>query len=351
MMARARNNANFVLTFNTERAKVIFPIIARAWEKRSNSSTFGAIVSPEVRLAPKEITAGGKYHARLEHAQLLFAFGFLNRNGKRADLLISAATELWHEEPTLFDSRYLDYLAEYHFEPLRPIIPHASHLNHLSRVNWWLQYQQLLHEKYDDDPRKIITENLTYNVLEDRATIIKKFEEFKGIGQKIAQLITCWYQEVEWRDLDADWQYIRLIPAIPADLWVGRLVYQFGLVNSWSSDHSQTILRKVGDFISQTCFENEINHNNLIQGLWAQGAYICAKRPKNPFRAFSEYCPKCPATTFCLGIVPPNYVKLAINDPRNTGGRRPTRRVSSLCWGKFIRKPESLRLIQPNIFI
>ncbi len=331
---------SFVLEFDRERAVEIFRYIANAWEKRFTISPFPPLISPEVRFLPKEMRSDKKLHGTLEHAYLLFWFGFLNRNGDKADRLISSASKLWQTNPDLIDPRVVSNFQPSDLEPLRNIIPFAFHQNHRHRIEWWVKCLRLIHEEYNDDPRSILTRDLYGDPMADRDMIIKRFSDkrFIGIGPKIAQLIIGWYQENIWYDHPAQWDYIRKIPVIAADIWMGRLFRQFDLVTLWSSDHSQSVMYKIADFASIICLEEGINHNNLAQGLWHLGAKICGKqRPRNLKKAFAEFCPNCPAAAFCHGVVPANYV--IKEDDLNNRGSRSSRRISPLRWDDRIDRP------------
>lgn len=265
---------------------------------------------PELRHLPKEIEYGS-----LMHALYLFFVGWNNRSGKTAEEIIRQCKEVCLAYPELLDPKialktsFQDELQRL----LTPIIPFA-HVQP-ERVDWWKNTLKLL-EQYDGDPRLLVLENLDMNkdVMEVRSDLIRVMtyagkgrRSPVGMQHKIAQLILLWLQEVPWEGNNKQWEFFRQIPFYCVDIWVMRLVYQFGMITHYTNDKRDAISRDLSDDLSLVCHQAGISCYNSNQGIWHAGNGMCQHRPKTKDIEAEKHCMiNCPVYELCQQIVPAN---------------------------------------------
>lgn len=315
------------IEYDEPRAIAWFSLIADLWRRCEHP--FDKMISPEVRYHPPGIVTGSRFHAC--H---LFFTGFANRYGKKAEEVCSKASRIAVERPHLIDPAMEKTYSFDDIEALVSVIAFAQ--NEPERVDWWLSgCLGILRDEYDCDPRQIFTSlELSGDSEADRERLIIRLKRFKGIGQKIGQLIISWFQGVDWQDEPEKWQKLREIQAVATDLWVMRLMRMCDIIVSWESDHSTAISKNISDFISRICLENQISHNDLNQALWHIGSVICGTmRPNSgPYR---HVCyGSCPAINYCKGIVPSNYRPIKRVDGKRKGVN--SQRLASMCYAERV---------------
>lgn len=350
---RVEQNGNgVVLEFDIERAIRAYRHIAELWRRRLDSPTevFPQFEPPERKFAPAAFRPGGCLYGTRHHALFLFWAGWLNRNGKTAAEVIRKLGALWDERryEHIFDPISAKDRPAEDFEPIRPLIVFADLPKYACRVDWWIEGLAILRERYNGDPRNILLQGLSHDPWEDRKDIIRRFKEFKGVAHKIAQLMAVWMQEVEWPDHEKEWSYVKTLPFIAVDMWAARMIRQWGIVTAWSSDHSQTVMEKISEFISKVCLTSRIPPTDLIQGIWHIGSIVCGKRRPRDMNKAVEFCAHCPAAKFCIGMVPANIEAIYEGIGSGQIGRR-TQRTSSMRWDDMIPRPEPERE-DPRLF-
>lgn len=296
-----------MITFDNDRAVEIFRVLAHSWARKEYPFNGDKFIPPESRYFPRGMELGG-----VDHARWLFFSAFLNRSGATAIELFRKARDIAEQCPELFNPNKLDDWNDFSLTQLRSAIPFTNQPKYKVRVDWWREIQLSLRESYQSDPRRLMTQvQITGDWKTDRAELISSLTQFRGIGPKIAQLTIGWFQEVEWSGDDiGQWQKIRNVPVIAADIWVMRLMRQWGIVTKWERDVTTHISPLISNFISEICYENEIVHTDLIQAIWHTGSVICGQmRPKR--EGYRSFCHSvCPAAKICIGLVPSNYVFL-----------------------------------------
>jgi hypothetical protein len=286
---------------------------------------------PEITFHPKGIKVGSR-----KHALFLFHAGYASRSGKTADKAISEIGKIAISHPHLLEPRK----SELGSFDLYHVLPRALAFTDYDpgRITGWWNNLEKLRRVYDSDPRNIFL-NLDLNpdckesIMEARQTLINRLcnPNFYGIQHKIAQLIIPWFQAVAWPDNLSEWQAIGRIPAIPTDIWMMRMVKQWGWVTGYSTDHRDQVSRPISDYIANLCINEGFDSYNLVQGMWHIAARICAthrqKRDHYPLSVARQYCyDSCPAFSFCQGIVPTN--------DRKTGR-------GEILWDEFIEHPKT----------
>jgi len=291
------------VTFDRDRAIEVFRSLADHWTERRHPFDGPRFEPPEQRHRPADILPGSRLHACW-----LFFGTWLNRSGKTAEELFGKLAELYATNPELIDPLHPDSYDRGRFERLGNVIPFANIPKYRNRIDWWYRWHQIFQEKYDGDPRQMFLQiNLTGDWRVDRQNLLQVQIQELGTGHKIAQLTTAMFQEVDWPEEREQWQLIRQIPMIAIDLWWGRLVYQLGLVTSYSTDSAKIVGPLIADFVCEVCFTNSILHTHLGQAKWHIGSVLCGRmRPKINFRQFCHAT--CPAVTYCQGLVPANYI-------------------------------------------
>ncbi|OGD60890.1 hypothetical protein A3A71_03210 [Candidatus Berkelbacteria bacterium RIFCSPLOWO2_01_FULL_50_28] len=287
---------------------------------------------PEQFHFPEQLAYGS-----LEHALFLGFAGWLQRNGMDGEMLAKYASHLATECPWVFDPRHPKSQDRSEFTFLYQFIPYSSRdkENLYKPITMWFDALQIIRERYAGDWRHIfLTLDYSADPIVDRKKLIGRLDDLPGVGPKIAQLIIQWFQEVNWSDDLERWHYIRTIPAIAVDLWLMRLVYQFGYITSWDTDIHTAISGPISDTLCQICYEEGIEHHAVGQALWRIGAVICRRRPRNDAVKFRRYCKAyCPAFEVCQRVVPANYSL----ERRLTGSA--SGRLASMQWGRSESHP------------
>lgn len=325
------------IEFDRPRAVRIFRELANRWQAREAPFNNERFTPPEIRFHPDPVERGTR-----EHALFLFFAAWLNRSGKTATELLAKAKDVAENHPWIIDPTHpLSHKRE-RFDLLKDIIPYANHEKHHNRVDWWFgDALGKLRELYGNDPRNIfLGTDLSDSWQADRTKLLAKLTAFEGVGAKIAQLALCWFQEVDWQKDKEQWEKIRRIPAIAADMWIMRLMRQLNIAASYETDIATVISSEISDFICEVCYEEQISHTDLIQALWHTGAVICGRmRPKVVGQKSRFFCHTvCPVAKQCVGIVPANYIameKVAVR-PRKDGRKRTTTRLASMRWDEMI---------------
>lgn len=293
------------LVMDVVRTDKVLTLAAYSWQNRLLS--FSTMESPEIWHLLDEIRPGSRMHS-----VAIFLASLFSRSGKLADDVIPKAFRLLVERPDLADPRKVRKV----FRPedrylLEELIAFAK--DDPARVEGFIMSMRILKEKYDGDPRNIF---LSLSPIEDlmqaRRMLIGAFEEFPGIGNKIAQLAIVWFQDTDWspargvRNHREQWEWIRKIPAMPVDIWILRLTRQLGLVRKWESDHRDRVTDRISEFYSERCLEGSINWSLASQALWHAGSRLCGRLPENDDRR-SLFCFKnCPFYDFCRGVMGTN---------------------------------------------
>jgi hypothetical protein len=277
----------------------------------------------EIRHLPTEVQPGSR-----EHALFLFTGGWLSRYGETAENLISGLSRLFLPQFDLFDP--LEEPKEEDFWKLVPLLPFTSSRPQQlelwpkdrpkesknngikeaeTRLVGWRYNRRLLRDQYGSDPR-----NIFYQTARNRRSLIDALCQFQGIGEKIAQLIICWFQQTDWQEEPEQWQEINQIAVMPVDHWLVRLIRQFDLVDSWATIYKDPLQIEASRQISELIQNNSkiftdprhtSPHLNITQGLWHIGAKICNFKPKTNLAERFEYCRSlCPAHEFCYYFVP-----------------------------------------------
>jgi hypothetical protein len=332
-----------VLEFDRPRAVRIFRELANRWHHREAPFNTERFIPPEIRFHPDTIDKGTR-----EHALFLFFAAWLNRNGKTANKLLAQAKDVADNQPWIIDPSHPDSHSRARFDLLLDIIPFANHEKYHSRVDWWFQDAMgKLRDRYDSDPRKLfLGTELSGDWKADRTKILSKLTDFHGVGGKIAQLTLGWFQEAEWVDDQDQWEKIRRIPAIAADMWVMRLMRQLNIVTSYQTDIATAISPEISNFVCEVCYEEGISHTDLIQALWHTGAIVCGRmRPKTIGQGSRFFCySSCPVAKQCVGIVPANYISMEkiAKRPQKNGKQRTTTRLASMRWDEIIEHAQTL---------
>jgi len=294
--------------FDCDTAAVVCKSWADAWENRTYG--FANMHPPEIRHQPKEIEYGS-----LMHAMYLFFVGWNNRSGKTAEKAISQCSTVCLDHPEVLNPA--TGLAESYQDELRriltPIIPFAH--TDPKRINWWRNTLKLL-EKYDGDPRILILRNLNLDQspMENRDRLIKVMtlagkhrDKPVGMKHKIAQLILLWLQDIQWKGNDREWEFFRQIPFYCVDIWIMRLVYQFGMIKSFTYDKRDGISEDLSEDLSLACHNAGLSCYDSNQGAWHIGNGLCQWRPKTSALAAERHCALvCPSYELCQCHVPPN---------------------------------------------
>lgn len=291
--------------FDYERTRVVCQLAHDAWVYRTQPEyedlalAFRSFTPPEQRMCPEFIKVGS-----LKHAQWLFFVAWLNRSGKTAEEVFRMGNEIARDHFWMINPA-----VERVTKKFRAAIGKAVPFGELEpkRVDWWIQCKELLRTRYNSDPRNIFMDLPIGESHEDimlaRAELIRRFEEFMGIGHKIAQLTVIWFTNVEWPKNRRYWRFLQRIPMIPADLWILRMVRQLGLVEEYSTDHRDEVSRIVADELSYQCLVHGWSAHDLAQALWHAGAKVCAYVPRN-IEKRGKYCfHRCPVHQHCAGPV------------------------------------------------
>lgn len=283
-------NSKLELVFDENRAIEVFGRIAKCW--RNRELEFAKSTPPE-RSLPENVNYGSRLHGIW-----LAIYAICNSSGDQSDTISSSLKTLWIANPDLFDPNL-----RLSSDPtlLIPSLPYAN--VYPARTSRWMEFRQYIKDELEGDLRSVFLQ------FDDREELISHFEQFKGIGQKIAQMLGMWFQDVEW-DIEyqnqAGWQRFREMALVPADRHLMRKVIQCGIISHASSDHHRTISRPISDFVAKVCEENRISWSDLSQGFWHIGAKICRKRPKrkNDLARSSAYCfQNCPIEHFCTHTI------------------------------------------------
>ena len=234
----------------------------------------------------------------LLHRLILHASAQINRYGKKTNDTMNISSSLFVDHPWLIDPNEIfkvGWFKHYMYNVMAFVsktTPKGIEEMEL-RSKGWHDNLELLRNEYGGDPL-----NIFLQAPRNRNDLINEFCRFYGYGHKIAQLEIVWFQEFDWLDCP-EWPAIKKIPAVPVDMWYSRLVRNFGIVTSWSTDHREDVARPISDFLADLCVEYEINWCDLSQALWHTGTNICRHVPKKRGRT---YCySNCPAYDFCRG--------------------------------------------------
>jgi hypothetical protein len=210
------------------------------------------------------------------------------------------------EHPWLIDAGYQAYESRsrnsFH-DILNGLLPFDEKTK-LERAGQWMGNLKVLHDAYRSDPGNILLSAEPKN-----GDLVKALEKpFKGIGHKIAQLIILWFQDVNWPDNQEQWQKIRQVHVGVADIWVLRLLYQFGILKEWPNDHHNHASKVFAEFISYVCQKYELDFSALSQAFWHIGSDICGNRKSSRQYANTgkrdSFCyNNCPANDLCSCIV------------------------------------------------
>lgn len=278
------------LEFDEARALTIARHLITAWQQRTLG--FRGLIPPEELHLPLENIAYGSR----QHACLLFFWGFLTRMGQPSGLGLERSRQTIRNAPWIIDplvTRPAEGTA-----PLKAIVPFGQSDGHRDkRVDGWQENLAKLKAEYGGDPRRI------FLGARDRASLLEKLTSFRGIGSKISQLLTVWFQSVKWPTQQSRWQVIRQIVVFPVDIHVLRLVRQLEIVQGWRNDYHSVVTDPVSDFMVELCRRHGLDHITLSQAFWHLGSVIGRKRPKNMAEA-GPYClAHCPVNDWCKSIV------------------------------------------------
>jgi hypothetical protein len=298
-----------VVAFDDDHAAQVCQAAAEAWRKRSHG--LAPYNPPEAALIPPPEQFG-----TLKHAYLIYGAAWLQRSGKTADSLIRNILYVAQHMPEILDPR-----AVHSDEAMEWFLINAIPFGHMPkerrRLDWWRQNLRMLDELYDADPRNIfltldIEDNIE-SIWAARSVLLKRLCKFMGVQHKIAQLITIWFQDIAWPEHQEKWALIRRIPAIPADIWILRLMGQTGAVEVVNgTSHRDRISKPVAEYLARLCLERGLNHGDVAQGLWHTGARIDRWLPEDNgtarrAREQVTYClAQCPLSDLCVKRVRAN---------------------------------------------
>lgn len=280
-----RQAQKLTIEFDEVRAVEVFRTIADAW--REHERWFAGMVPPE-RVLPEGVFVGSRLHGIW-----LCIFAFCNAAGDQSENISTILKRLWRDNLDLFDP---DLKLKSDTGLLIPAIPYAK--SYPERVERWLAFRDYMGIR-GSDPR------LFFPLCESREYLIAWWEQHQGIGHKIAQMLSIWFQEVSW-DIEYQnpigWGEFRRIPLFVADRHAMRMMIKSQVITKLSTDHHRSISRPISDFVCEICKKHGINWSDLAQGMWHLGAKICRKRPDrkgNP-AASDAYCvANCPVEHLC----------------------------------------------------
>lgn len=312
-----------------------------AWQNRHtdrHSALYGK-EPPEVRHRPRSIRYGNR-----EHATFLLACALGSRSGDATGKVFRNFGEMAQTHPGMFD----------------PLQPWKNEYNRLleralpfgrtdeQRVDHFKTSRSMIADLYGGDPCKIFLNTadlFTGDLMEDRRTLIKAWDQLPGVGSKIAQLAIIWFQDVLWdshEEYREKWEHVKKVPSMPVDIWWVRKIFQCGLVEEYSSDMREFLEQEVSYGISKICLEEDLYCHDLAQANWINGAENCAKIQAGlvSLRQNIVRCTTCPAHHFCGGRVP--FLGNTAFVKKTSGqGKTPAREEDKV----FRRSVGSLRII------
>ncbi|MDD3773670.1 MAG: hypothetical protein PHW50_00045 [Patescibacteria group bacterium] len=291
-LVTVRRGKNWII-FDENRALEVLNLAVSAWHGK-----YKHLINcdqPELVHLP----AGFEYGSRM-HGLYLFSYGSLNRYGEKTNVAIGEGSNIFNQHPWLIDP-LLKYNEDLAGQKLGPVLAFTSAKTEggkkekNEKLIGWKFNLDLLRKDYDSDAR-----NIFYQSSRNRAGLIKELSRFYGYGQKVAQLVALYFQDVEWQDHLNDWKDLKQIAVAPVDLWIAREMRNFNILIEWSTDKKNTASYIVSDFLVYMFNRYNLSWFEALQSLWHTGANICFKVSKLEQKAACHCLTLCPFHDYCV---------------------------------------------------